>query len=111
MKIQILNEELDIRFCMAVEIAYEEISSEAFSIDALSKSKNILALCMAAIFVANRDTAITIERLMNEASGYEIAALNKAVIDSMTEWLAIPKVIADEETNEPEPEKTEASKN
>ena len=61
MKIQILNEELDIRFCMAVEIVYEEISGEAFSIDALSKSKNILALCMAAIFVANRDTAITID--------------------------------------------------
>ena len=95
MKVKILNEEIDIRFCMAVELAYEEITGEPFSIDALQKAKNTIALGMAAILTANPKTSITLDRMMYEASGQEVAALNHAIIDSMTEWMAIPKVVAD----------------
>lgn len=95
MKIKILNEEVDIRFCMAVEIEYEELAGIPFNIDDLSSSKNTAALAMAAIKTAKKDTTITLERLTNEASGYEILNLNKAIIDSMTQWMQVPKVVTD----------------
>lgn len=95
MKVKILNEEVDIRFCMAVEIEYEELAGIPFNIDDLSSSKNTAALAMAAIKTAKKDTTITLERLTNEASGYEILNLNKAIIDSMTQWMQVPKVITD----------------
>lgn len=105
MKTSILGEEVDIRFCMAVEIAYEEIAGEPFSLEALSKAKNTVALDMAAIMVGKPDTAITVERLMKEATGQEIAGLNNAVVQSMTEWLTVPAVEKEKE------EKGESSKN
>lgn len=106
MKTRILGEDVEIRFCMAVEIAYEEIAGEPFKLDALVSAKNTVALDMAAIMVANPDTEITVERLTKEATGQEIAALNKAVVESLTEWLKIPSVIA-----EPQEEGEESPKN
>lgn len=107
MTIEILKEKLDIRFNMAVELAYEEITGEEFNVESLKKMKNTIALGMAAILVANENTEITIERLLKEANGHEIGALNKAVLDSMTEWLAIPEVIAKEDAKEPQPDVNE----
>ena len=98
--ITILGETIDIQFNMAVELNYEEISGEAFSIEALSKMKNSVALYMAAILAANPDTTITVERLLKEAKGPEIAALSTAVITAMTEWMQIPSVITDKETDD-----------
>jgi hypothetical protein len=100
MKVKFLGEEIDIKFNMAVEIAYEEITGEPFNIEALSKTKNTVALDMAAIIVANPDTSISIEDLMTKANGKEIGDLNNAVIATMTEWLQIPKVAADVEAGE-----------
>ena len=109
MKIKILNEEVDIRFCMAVEIEYEEIAGNPFNIDDLNSSKNTAALAMAAIKTANKNTSITLERLTNEASGFEILNLNKAIIDSMTQWMQVPKVVSNaqpqKDVNEAEEEK------
>ena len=99
--INILGEEITIAFNVQVEIAYEEISGEAFSIDSLAKMKNSVALYMAAIITANPNTDITVERLMKEASGKEIAALSNATIQAMSEWMDIPKVIPTED-KEPE---------
>ena len=53
------------------------------------------ALYMAVILTAKPDTAITVERLMNEASGPEIAALSQAVVESMQEWMELPAVVAE----------------
>ena len=110
--ITILGETIDIQFNMAVELNYEEITGEAFSIEALSKMKNSVALYMAAILSANPDTTITVDRLLKEAKGPEIAALSTAVITAMTEWMQIPKVIKDEEPKtEPEEQDPDAPKN
>lgn len=89
---------------MAVELAYEEITGEPFDVASLKSMKNTVALGMAAILTANPDTGITIERLLREASGKEIGDLNRAVIESMSEWLSIPKVITDEDAKEPQPD-------
>ena len=102
--INILGEQIPIRFNMAVEIAYEEIIDAPFDFNALSRQLNSLALGMAAILVAKPDTAITIDRLMNEASGKEISELNAAVVSSMSDWFAIPAVVKDDEKEEPEEE-------
>ena len=107
MIIDILKEKIDIRFNMAVEIAYEEIAGEAFSLESLNKTKNTIALDMAAIIAANPDTQITVDRLLTEASGPEISALDSAVIQAMLEWLEIPKVIAEGEAKQPPTDESE----
>lgn len=110
--ITVLGETLDIAFNMAVELNYEEISGEAFTIDALAKMRNSIALYMAAILSANPDTEITVERLLKEAKGPEIASLSTAVITAMTEWMQIPTVIKEEEPKtEPEEQDPDTPKN
>lgn len=92
-KISILGECLTIRFNMAVEIAYEEISGKPFLLKDLDSQKNLMALYMAAIITCNPDTEITFEKLTQEASSHEITLLAEAVISAMTEWLKVPDVI------------------
>lgn len=104
--VTILGEQIDIRFCMAVEIAYEEIAGEAFSIESLNRQKNSVALYMAAIITAKPDTQVTVERLMRECSGQEIGQLATAVIESMTAWMQIPDVLP----KEPEPKTDDDNK-
>ena len=107
MKVKISNEEIDIQFNMAVEIAYEEVAGEPFNIESLSKMKNTMALCMAAIVAANPETGITMEYLLKNASVKEIGELKNAVTETMMEWLQIPKVIADAEAKEEQPDVNE----
>lgn len=102
MKVKILNEEIDIQFCMAVELAYERISGKPFDTTALATAEGRLALGMAAIIAAKPDTEITIERLLREAKGSDIKALNDAVAITLREWLDIPEVIAEQEATKAE---------
>ena len=48
-KIKLLGKEVNIAFNLATEIAYEQITGEAFGIEKLSFTKNAVALYMAAI--------------------------------------------------------------
>ena len=108
-EITILGEKIAIEFNLAVEVAYEEIADRPFDIADLVSQRNSVALYMAAIITANPDTAITVERLMKEATGPEIDQLSKAVITAMTEWLHLPQVLKkdDKPADDTEGEKTE----
>ena len=110
-KVTVLGEELDIRFNMAVEIAYEDITNEPFSFQSLERQKNIVALCMAAIIVNNPETKITAERFIREVASDEYNAIVSTVIEAMTEWMKIPSVIPQDKPSEEEAEKAEDSKN
>ena len=105
MKVKILGEEIAIKFNMAVEIGYEEILGEAFDVTQLDKQKNSLALYMSAILASNPETAITMDRLLTEASGPEIAQLSQAVIEAMTAWMELPAVMEEEKKEEGDAEK------
>lgn len=105
MKVKILSEEIEIKFNMAVEIGYEEIIGEAFDVTQLDKQKNSLALYMSAILANNPGTAITMDRLLTEATGHEIAQLSKAVVEAMTTWMEVPAVTANEKKEEGDTEK------
>lgn len=99
-KINILGEEITIRFNMAVEIAYEEIAGKPFSLEELESQKNSVALYMAAIITNNLETSITFDRLITEARGEEITTLGAAVVDCMKDWMAIPSVVKPEQTTD-----------
>lgn len=88
--ITLFGETLPIVFNMAVEIAFEEISGEPFDLDALQKQRNALALYMAAITVANKDTAITLDKLLYEAKAEDIITLKEAVWSALADWASIP---------------------
>ena len=109
-QVTILGEEIVIHFCMAVEIAYEEITGEPFNIESLNSQKNSIALYMAAILTAKPDTEITVDRLLKEASGQEIVNVATAVINSMTEWMKMPAIIPDDEPQPEEEEDAEGDK-
>lgn len=100
-KIKILGEELEIGFCMAVEIAYEEITETAFDLNALDMRKNTMALGMAAIITYNKDTDISMERLLKDATAEEVVALTDAVAAEMLAWMNIPTT-AEKAQKEPE---------
>ena len=93
MKIDLFGESLDIAFNMAVEIGYEEITGEAFDIEGIKRSKNMVALLYSSIAVNNPDTAITIDDLYRKAKASDIVALRDCVFAAMNEWIAVPKVI------------------
>ena len=110
-KVTVLGEELDIRFNMAVEIAYEEIANEPFNVQSLERQKNIVALCLATIIANNPETKITAERFIREVASDEYNTLVSAVIEAMTEWMKIPSVIPQEKPTEEEAEAAEKEKN
>lgn len=98
--VSILGEEINIKFNLAVECAYEKIAGKPFDLNDLVSQTSSTALYMAAIIESNPDTAITVERLMREATGPEIEQLSKAVVAAMTEWLDMPDVLKKTTKNE-----------
>lgn len=106
----VIEKKLRIRFNMAVEIAYEEISGKAFSInDTINSTKDRAALLMAAVVSANPETELTMDWLINCASAKEIAELTSAVYESFSEWCKIPAVVEAEERQESKQEEAEES--
>lgn len=104
-RITILGEEVTIAFNMAVEIAYEEISGTTFDMDALSKTRNTVALYAATIIANNPETKITLEDIMYKVSMPEIMALRTAVLEAMNEWIKMPEVMQKEVSEEEETKK------
>ena len=103
-KIKLLGKEVNIAFNLATEIAYEQITGEAFAIDKLSFTKNAVALYMAAIIANNPDIDITTEDIISKASGAEVKALSNAIYAEMKAWMNIPDVMTEKEENKDEDE-------
>ena len=96
-KINLLGKEVNIAFNLATEIAYEQITKEAFGIEKLSFTKNAVALYMAAIIANNPDIDITTEDFISKASGAEVKALSDAIYAEMKAWMNIPDVMDEKE--------------
>ena len=92
-KINLLGKEVNITFNLATEIAYEQITKEAFGIEKLSFTKNAVALYMAAIIANNPDIDITTEDIISKASGAEVKALSDAIYAEMKARMNIPDVM------------------
>lgn len=103
-KITILGCEVIIVFNMAVQITFEEISGKPFAEIDNNSSKDNLALAYSAILANNPDTSITIDKLMHEASGKDMADLLNAVTESFIQWNKIPSTLADEDDNTSSPD-------
>lgn len=103
-KITILGCEVIIVFNMAVQITFEEISGKPFAEIDNNSSKDNLALAYSAILANNPDTSITIDKLMHEASGKDMADLLNAVTESFIQWNKMPSTLADEDDNTPSPD-------
>ena len=107
-KINLLGNEVKIAFNLATEIAYEQITGEAFAIDKLSFTKNAVALYMAAIIANNPDIDITTEDIISKASGAEVKALSNSIYAEMKAWMNIPDVMTEKEENKDEDEEKNA---
>lgn len=103
-KITILGCEVIIVFNMAVQITFEEISGKPFAEIDNNSSKDTLALAYSAILANNPDTSITIDKLMHEASGKDMADLLNAVTESFIQWNKMPSTLADEDDNTSSPD-------
>lgn len=107
-KINLLGKEVNIAFNLATEIAYEQITGEAFGIEKLSFTKNAVALYMAAIIANNPDIDITTEDFISKASGAEVKALSDAIYAEMKAWMNIPDVMEEKEKAKDEDEEKNA---
>ena len=107
-KIKLLGKEVNIAFNLATEIAYEQITGEAFGIEKLSFTKNAVALYMAAIIANNPETDITTEDIISKASGAEVKALSDAIYAEMKDWMNIPDVMNEKEEKKEEDEEKNA---
>lgn len=103
-KITILGCEVIIVFNMAVQITFEEVSGKPFAEIDNNSSKDNLALAYSAILANNPDTSITIDKLMHEASGKDMADLLNAVTESFIQWNKMPSTLADEDDNTSSPD-------
>ena len=107
-KINLLGKEVNIAFNLATEIAYEQITGEAFGIEKLSFTKNAVALYMAAIIANNPDIDITTEDIISNASGAEVKALSDAIYAEMKAWMNIPDVMDEKVEKKDEDEEKNA---
>lgn len=85
-EITILGKQITIKYNMAVQIAYEEITGHAFDTSALDKTSNTLALYYACILVNNPDVEISFDDLLEKASARDIKVLRESVLDCFTDW-------------------------
>lgn len=110
-KITLLGEEIDIRFNMAVMLAYEEIMGEPFLGSEFQTLKSRYALLLAAVINSKPDTRITADALLKEAGWTEIQTALETVTELMSEWFDIPGVMKAENDDEDDKENAEKPKN
>ena len=103
-KITVKGEDITIKFNMAVECAYEQITSRPFNLQDFTEKKLLVTLFFSTILANNPDTKITLDYLLKDATFDEIKSLDSAVSEAMTDWLHIPSVIPQEHQNEDEGE-------
>ena len=110
--VKILGEEVKVFFCMAVVCMYERANNCTFDIENIKDNYDSIKLYAAAIAALNPDTKITLDRLMYEANGSEMAELRTAMIDSINEWYPVSKaVVPDESQKSEEQEEEQPAKN
>jgi len=103
-KITVKGEEITIKFNMAVECAYEEITSRPFNLQDFTDKKLLVTLFFSTIIANNQETKITLDYLLKDATFDEIRSLDSAVSETMTDWLNIPSVIPQENQKKDEGE-------
>lgn len=101
-KINILGEDIVVRFNMAVQLAYEEITDNPFNVQDMTRKKAQTALFIATILTNNPETKITMDRIMTEATGEDITKLDTALGEAIAEWYHLPRQVEKliEEDNE-----------
>ena len=110
-KITIKGEEITIKFNMAVECAYEQITSRPFNLQDFTDKKLLVTLFFSTIIANNADTKITLDYLLKDATFDEIRSLDSAVSETMTDWLNIPSVIPQENQKKDDQEGEDQPKN
>lgn len=99
-KIKFIGKDIDIAFNVAVQIEYENITSEPFDISKLAYMKNSIALYEAAIKVNNRDAGITSADIASKASAEDMKAISSAVVEEMAAWINVPDFIKEKQKDE-----------
>lgn len=89
-KINILGQDLTIKFNMAVQLSYEQITGKEFLVQELTMTRNRIALYYAAIIANNEDCTLTMDDLLYAPSLDTITQLDNAVSQCMQAWYNIP---------------------
>lgn len=99
-KIKFIGKYINIAFNVAVQIEYENITSEPFDISKLAYMKNSVALYEAAIKVNNPDAGITSADITLQASSADMKTISTAVVEEMAAWIKVPEMMKEEPKNE-----------
>lgn len=107
-EITILGKTLKVRFSLLSQIMFEQLSGKSFSELDTNSSKDRMVLYLAVLSSSNEGEMLTADELLKQCSLEDIRQIDQAVLSSMTEWSAIPAVIANKPT-EPDAEKKRSS--
>lgn len=103
-KLTINGKEFSIKFNLATELSYEELTGNIFDPQDIlpqgehPRSKDVINLALACL-IAN-DAPVTTDYILKEATQAETSELIKAVFTEMLAWLSVPKIA---EQHVPEP--------
>lgn len=105
-KVTLNNQEIEIRFNLATQLSYEELSGKAFNASEIlpregddKQSKDLMNLAIACL-IAN-ESPVGADYMLKEASYKESQELIVAVVKEMLTWLGVPS-IAEEHVPEAE---------
>lgn len=92
MKITILGRDVDIRYNVATQIAYERITGKPIQTIADQQLGDVTAIAFASIVANNPGCDLTMEDILYRASSAEFGALTSALNAEIMAWAGIPTI-------------------
>jgi hypothetical protein len=89
-----------VSFTLTTLLTYEELTDSNFFGEQFEKLKERIALIYAAIYTADRNTAITVDDILSTDNWQEISDAFTTVMTMAGEFFKLPKVISDAEERE-----------
>ncbi len=129
--IQICGKDVQMRYCAAAETGYERLSGQSSDIfvpeverddegnitnvKQRAKADDYIKLAIAAIIAAyarqNKESPITADDIMYDATPQEVTTLITTVIELRAKWYEIPSVVKQDEPADEEDENDDKPKN
>lgn len=96
-QITINGKEYPVVFNMTAILCYEEIVDKSFFGEDFARNKERMALILAAVYAADEKSTLDIEELKHIQNWQEIAAAFNTIMALVSDFFALPKVVADAE--------------
>lgn len=96
-EITLFGQPTPLAFNLGAQIAYEDITGQAFELTQITTVKARTALYMACIIAADENTPITMDQLLAAENPEDIQTIDEAVAEMIRAWFHLPATAQKEE--------------